>query len=71
MSSAQKTVVSKTASTKRSGKKEVSLADNMSSASIEADIAAFLAKGQQIEEVPQGVSGMPDRPSKHIVISRK
>jgi hypothetical protein len=58
-------------SPKKATKKTDSTLAGMSSASIEADVAAFLAKGEHIEEVPQGVSGMPDRPSKHIVISRK
>lgn len=43
----------------------------VTSATIADQVAAFLKSGNAIEEVPQGVSGMPDKPSRHIVISRK
>jgi len=56
----------------KSKKKPAKKKDEMvTSDALESQVAAFLALGNQIEEVPQGLSGMSDRPSKHIVISRK
>ncbi|WP_437883055.1 hypothetical protein [Pseudomonas sp. LRF_L74] len=39
--------------------------------SIEAQIAAFLNSGGEIQQIAKGVSGQTGTPSRHITISRK
>lgn len=39
--------------------------------SIEAQVAAFLKSGGEIQQIAKGVSGQTGAPSRHITISRK
>ncbi|MBC9249954.1 hypothetical protein A9179_06655 [Pseudomonas alcaligenes] len=41
------------------------------SESIEAQVAAFLKSGGEIQQIAKGVSGQSNTPSRHIVIGKK